>query len=239
MNYCDYDSLTHYDSGTFNLKYKTDLSGNLKELPKATLINDDVHSFLNGEYKTYITLCDLILYRVYGKIIRNDLDERHSGAKINGRYVSTEFAESLIDVKNRLALDPSWMNTKMFEAKILVPSGTEINYGIVAPVTLKSGTVLEGGADQIMLPENWSTGFIVGYRRVTTHQLINPPLYTMLEPVEKVSREHLYTIPACPYCGCSDVDILSKEHQISIRGSKGTIYKMRYKCNNPLCEYYW
>ena len=68
----------------------------------------------------------------------------------------------------RLALDPAWFNTKMYEAKLLIPKDIVISVGIVAQVRLKTETVLSGGADQILLPREWPDSWIVGYRRVTT-----------------------------------------------------------------------
>lgn len=53
-----------------------------------------------------------------------------------------------------------------------------LNIGIVAPVKLLSGTILEGGADQVLLPENWSEKWVVGYRFVTSEPLMDYPEYT-------------------------------------------------------------
>ncbi len=142
MNYCDYDSMQHYESGSFAVQYKTSLVGKLEDWLKS--------SFLNGEYYTCKTLDDLILYRIFGRYsmkIKDNLYRLPTGAKSLGGFASTEFAESLIDAKIRLALDPLWLSTKAYEEKILLPQGSIINVGIVAPVKLKTGTILEGGAD--------------------------------------------------------------------------------------------
>ncbi len=171
VNFCDYDSLKHYDSGSFNSKYKTDLIGSIEEINKETLPDDIASSFLHKQYQTYKTLDELVLYRVFGLYSRTNGEVK--GARSSGGYASTEFAESLIDAKLRLALAPEWFSTKAYEEKILLPKGSIINVGIVAPVTLKTGAVLPGGADQILLPRNWSEeDWTIGYRRVTTRQLI-------------------------------------------------------------------
>lgn len=94
---------------------------------------------------------------------------------MRGRFASTEFAESVIDAKLRLALDPKWANTKMYEAKLLIPPNIIISLGIVAPVKLPTGTVLPGGAEQIILPFNWPKEWIQGYRRVSGRQLQSRP----------------------------------------------------------------
>ena len=71
------------------------------------------------------------------------------GSFANGAFVTTEFAESRIDAKIRLALEPAWLNSHAYEAKIIVPKGTILNIGKVAPVTTKGGTFLRGGANFI------------------------------------------------------------------------------------------
>lgn len=239
MNYCDYDELKHYPSGSFSSKFKTVLNGKLCEVEKAPLPEWMIDSFKGGYYKTYITLTDLVFYRLYGKILRKDNDQYKNGASKLGAFVSTEFAESLIDAKIRLALDPSWLNTRMYEAKILLPKGNIINVGVVAPIKLNTGTIIDGGADQVIMPRSWKENYIIGYRVVTTHQLINPPIYSINEPQEVIATDKLYKILACPYCGGSNVDLLSVKDRIRIIGSKGGKYTLKYRCNNSDCNYYW
>ena len=178
MNCCDYDSLITYPAGNFSSRYKTDISDCVAVAKKVDLgkLSD---TFLNRAYCTYKTIKEMILYRVFGlyKKAVNDIKEEPNGAKINGSFASTEFAESIIDAKIRLALAPEWKNLKLYEAKILVPIGETIHVGKVAPGTLISGTVLEGLADQIILPVNWSVSWITGIRRVTARQLQKEPEY--------------------------------------------------------------
>lgn len=110
-------------------------------------LNDDLAStFLNKQYHTCKTLDELILYRVFG--LYEQASGEVKGARSSGGFASTEFAESLIDAKERLALDPKWFSTKAYEEKILLPKGCIINVGIVSPVTLKTGAVFRrGGSD--------------------------------------------------------------------------------------------
>jgi len=55
----------------------------------------------------------------------------------------------------------------MYEATIVVPKGQILNIGKVAPQTIKStGTVLDGGADQILMPQNWPLDWIKGVKNV-------------------------------------------------------------------------
>ena len=59
-----------------------------------------------------------------------------------------------------------------------------LNIGIVAPVKLLSGTILEGCADQVLLPENWSEKWVVGYRFVTSEPSMDYSEYTTKKPNE-------------------------------------------------------
>lgn len=167
-------------SGSTNTKFKTKLGeNNIKEIKKQDLPDVIVSSFKNKEYKTYITTDNIILYRVYGLT-----PSGKAGAKQLGAFATTEFAESRIDVKMRLALNPQWKNSLYIEEKIVVPKNVVLNIGIVAPVKLLSGTILEGGADQVLLPENWSEEWVVGYRFVTSEPLMNYPEYSTEKPNE-------------------------------------------------------
>ena len=106
-NCCDYDSIVQYESGALGSKYKTDLTGKLRETKLDTKLREnDINSFKDRVYKTYITLEPLVLYRLFGQYLSPEIATQGKdpkGAKLNGRYVSTEFAESIIDAKIRLA----------------------------------------------------------------------------------------------------------------------------------------
>lgn len=124
MNCCDYDALTFYKTGSFCSQYKTDLTGKIERVKLDAIENPkDLNSFLNQAYESYIATAPLILYRAFG-VVKKDSGEI-KGAWASGRFVSTEFAESMIDVKNRLALAPEWYNTRMYEEKLCVPAGTK------------------------------------------------------------------------------------------------------------------
>jgi len=56
---------------------------------------------------------------------------------------------------------------RLFEAKILIPKGTTLNVGAVAPQITKAGTVFKRGADQIFIPKNWPESWIVGIRNIS------------------------------------------------------------------------
>ena len=123
----------------------SECSVKIKETQKASLPEEMVKSFEGGIYKTGILEEDLIVYRAFG-----------GNAKLGGSYVTTSAAGNRINAKIEAALLPSWKNTREFEAIIKVPKGTTISYGKVAPQTIdKTGSILKGGADQILLPRDW------------------------------------------------------------------------------------
>lgn len=171
-----------FRAGTANQASKTVLEGKVRVLPRQPLPPQDAASFLNGEYQTYETLEPLVFYRVYG------CGYSGAGAGPKGRFVTTEYAESKIDVKLRLALKLEWKNTRMVEARLVVPAGTVIQVGIVAPQTLPTGTVLAGGADQIMLPAGWPDEWITGYRLLRFHPQLTYPEYRPEEPPAQMPK---------------------------------------------------
>lgn len=177
MNFLKNEGLG-FVSGSTNQKHKTDLTNKLEEIPLAHLPRQIVSSFKDGMYKTSRTIDNVVLYRVYGRRYKEDV-----GAAALGAFATTEFAESRIDVKIRLALDPVWHNAKLVEEKIIVPCGVILNIGKVAPIKLRTGTILPGGADQVLLPQNWPKAWIAGYREVTSKPLMGYPCYSQEEPM--------------------------------------------------------
>lgn len=237
-NCCDYDAITLYPSGTFAGKYKTQLKGKLKRADQVSYNAEITSSFRDGEYRSYITVEPLTLYRVFGKYGEPNSIELAKGSSLKGAFASTEFAESTIDAKMRLALDPAWFNTKMYEVKLVVPAGVKISVGIVAEVRLKTGTILPGGADQVLLPFGWPDGWIVGYRRIIGRQLQSVPCYSP-EPVGVCDGKGSVYRKVCPACGCEKVRKLPIEQQFVIVGCRGNAYTMQNVCLNPECQYYW
>ena len=115
--------------------------GKFKEINKQALPDWIVESFEEGNYKTVMTQEDIIVYRVFG-----------GKASSTGAFVTTVPACNLINAKIDAALLPEWKNFKEFETIIKIPKGTILNIGKVAPQTTISGTILEGGADQYLMP---------------------------------------------------------------------------------------
>lgn len=167
-------------SGSTNQKFKTIFDeNNIKEIEKQHLPEGIANSFKNSEYNTYITTNEIVLYRVYELT-----PSGRAGAKQFGAFATTEFAESRIDVKMRLALNPQWKNALYIEEKIIVPKNVILNIGIVVPVKLLSCTILEGGADQVLMPENWSEEWVVRYRFVTSELVMDYSEYATKKPNE-------------------------------------------------------
>ena len=113
-NCCDYDAIVHYSPGDFCSRFKTELAGKILEIPSENSLPEGLaQSFANKYYRYFINTEALTLYRVFGQIARsNNPEERIRGAQALGGFASTEFAESVIDAKMRLALNPAWLNTK-------------------------------------------------------------------------------------------------------------------------------
>jgi hypothetical protein len=231
---CDYSKISVYKSGEFNVKYKTDILSVSTILP-ITLETDfiaeinAVNSFLNGEY-VFLQLNEpIILYRVFG--VYKDSVKSYG----NGRFFTTEFAESKIDVKMRLALFPEW-NTRMYEEKIKVPRGTKVYYGIAAPqvrekedkcAIQEEKIIYPGGAEQIVIDDKERMGlddWVEGYRYITARQLDKMPDYPFRSVNEVIKeKDKLYPI-VCPRCKSVDV-------------SKTIIDGYIYECK--LCNYVW
>lgn len=111
---------------------------------------DIVQTFADGEYRTVVTNEDIVVYRVFG-----------GNADAGGSFTTTTQAVNRIQAKVDNALLPEWKNTRMYEAKIVVPKGTTLNIGKVGEQIIKeTGTVLTGSNDQILLPLGWNLEWI-------------------------------------------------------------------------------
>ena len=240
--YCDYDAIIHYAPGAFASCFADDLNGKL-ELVERDILEDWVReSFLDGRYETCISREPIVMYRLYGKY-QKDISlpegEGASGARCAGCFVSTEFVESVIDAKMRLALAPQWKNAKMYEAKLIVPAGTRMNVGVVAQVVLPTGAILPGGAPQILLPQEWPKEWIQGYRRISGRQLQIEPTYWPEEPSEIAMGKGALYPDICPRCCYSKIRILPEAERVRVTGSRGGQYTLKKQCLNAECQYYW
>ncbi|EJL96298.1 hemagluttinin repeat protein, partial [Pseudomonas sp. GM102] len=138
-------------------KYSTLIDEKVTVVPKSESVPGWIkESFLDSNYRTVVTSEDITVYRVYG-----------GNAQADGAFVSTSPAGNRIQAKIDAALLPEWKNTRIFEAEIVIPKGTQLNIGKVAPQTISStGTILEGGADQLLMPQGWPKEWIKSTRDV-------------------------------------------------------------------------
>ncbi|MCF6437015.1 hypothetical protein [Pseudoalteromonas sp. MMG022] len=123
-------------------------------MQKAPLPSWIEESFLDDTFRTVRADTDLTLYRVFG-----------GHAEAGGGFVSTLPAGSRIQSKIDAALLPEWKNSRMYEAEIIVPKGSVLSIGKVKPQTIQeSSYVLDGMADQVLLPQDWPLEWINGFR---------------------------------------------------------------------------
>jgi hypothetical protein len=136
-------------------KYLTSIEDKVTEIEKATLPEWIKESFTDGSYRTVLTNDKVKLYRTFG-----------GKADAGGGFATTMSAANRIQAKIDTALLPEWGNSKMYEAVIGVPEGQVLNIGKVAEQYTKTGTKLVGGADQILLPQNWPLEWIEEIKHV-------------------------------------------------------------------------
>lgn len=103
---------------------------------------------------------------------------------------------------------------------------------------MKSGTILSGGAQQILLTERCKKEWVLGCRRITSRQITHVPKYKLADIPDEVEKKDLYPV-ICPVCGSANIVTLSENEQFSIRGCKGNTYTMKHHCLDADCEYYW
>lgn len=116
-------------------------------------------TFIDGVYRTGVTNKGVTLYRDFGA----------PDAFLNGGYAATTASAT----RGELAILDEW-NSMRFKAKITVPQGQTLHVGKVGKQTSsKTGQVLNGGEDQVILPESWSTSWVDEITDVTTGRVYN------------------------------------------------------------------
>jgi len=136
-------------------KYSTSIDDKVKVIEKVDLPDWIRDSFTDRNYRTVITEENITFYRTFG-----------GGAKANGSFVTTSPAGNRINAKIDTALVPDWKNTREFEAVIEVPKGQILNIGRVEKQYTKTGALLKGDGDQILLPQGWPSEWIKDIRKV-------------------------------------------------------------------------
>lgn len=138
-------------------KYSTAIDNKVTVVDKSEAIPDWVQeSFLDSNYRSVVTNEEITVYRVFG-----------GNANAQGAFVTTSPASNKIQAKIDAALLPEWKNSRTYEAEIVIPKGTKLHVGKVAPQTIKSsGTVLDGESDQLLMPQNWPKEWIKNVKNV-------------------------------------------------------------------------
>lgn len=125
-------------------KYATLIDNSVTEVQRAPLPNEVASSFKDGVYRTVLTNENITVFRNFG-----------GSAKLKGSYTTTINNA----VREELALVPDFNNTMRFRSRINVPSGQQLNIGKVGPWP-PNNPLMQGGADQILLPQNYPDNWI-------------------------------------------------------------------------------
>ncbi|SHG12251.1 hemagglutinin repeat-containing protein [Pectobacterium carotovorum] len=137
-------------AGTAALGTKIDNS--LIITDKEYLPESIISTFRSGKYETVITREPVTLFRKFGG--------SEEQAKLDGGYATTVSNAS----RNETAVYKKWSTTQ-FEAQIEIPKNTKLNIGAVGEQPpLSTNPKYTGGADQILLPRNYSTDWIKSVR---------------------------------------------------------------------------
>jgi hypothetical protein len=146
------------DFGTLNQQPKlpsninTAINDKVRLVDKDTLRPSDVETFRGAEYVTVETTKKATVYRKFG-----GSDDQ---AKLHGGFASTTQNAN----RQQTAVYPKWSNSR-FEAEIEIPSGQKLNLGTVGEQPPSSSIPkYRGGADQILLPRNWSSDWVKSVR---------------------------------------------------------------------------
>ena len=137
--------------GIDNFKYATSIDNSVTVIEKNENLPHWIKkSFKDENYRTVKTNEEITLYRVFG-----------GDADAGGGFVTTQPVANRIQAKLDAALLPEWKNTRMYQATIKIPQETILDIGKVASQEIKkTGTVLPGGVDQILMPMNWPLDWI-------------------------------------------------------------------------------
>ena len=139
------------------IEYSTKIDSKVTIIDRAKLPESLAKTFKDGHYRTVVTNDDICVYRLFG-----------GRADAGGGFATTTKATSRIEAKIEVALLPEWGNSRAYEAKIVIPKGTVLSIGKVASQKISTtGTILEGGLDQILLPMDWPLDWIKNIRKVT------------------------------------------------------------------------
>lgn len=122
----------------------TSIDGKIRDIPKQQLPENDANNFKDGKYRAVEATEDITAYRVFG----------HKVGK-QGGYLTTQLPMDRMDSRLNLALLPEWKNPREQYCEVKIPKGTKFNIGLVGEKTTKEGYELPGGAEQILVSEEF------------------------------------------------------------------------------------
>jgi filamentous hemagglutinin len=130
----------------------TSLNDKVKVIEQDTLRSSTAKTFRDSEYVTVQTTENATVYRKFGG--------SDNQAKLDGGFASTTQNAN----RQETAVYPGWSNSR-FEAEIDIPASEKINIGTVGQQPPSSATPkYRGGADQILLPKDWSPSWVKSIR---------------------------------------------------------------------------
>ncbi|KXZ23304.1 transposase [Bacillus nakamurai] len=136
-------------------EYSTRIDDSVVEIEKAFLPNSISSTFKHSHYRTVSAKEEITFYRAFG-----------GQADAGGTFVTTIPAANRIQSKIDLALLPEWKNTRKYEAVIQVPKGTVLNIGRAEKQITKTGSLLKGNEDQVLLPLDYPLEWIKDIRAI-------------------------------------------------------------------------
>lgn len=78
---------------------------------------------------------------------------------------------------------------------------------------------------KLLLPNDWSEDWIVGYRRITSRQLQFEPVYVNDKPSKYNKKDKLY-IMICPCYRKTNIEQLNESDCIIVYGKRNVKYKI-------------
>ncbi|MFR5487308.1 hypothetical protein, partial [Eubacterium sp.] len=135
--------------------YSTKIDSKVTAVEKQELPSWLIDTYKDGQYRTVVTNEEITVYRAFGY-----------NAEAGGAFATSNPSINRVQTKVDSAILLEWKNTLRYEAEIVIPKGTTLNIGRVGEQYTMSGARLSGGADQILLPQNWDLNWIKSIRNI-------------------------------------------------------------------------
>lgn len=135
--------------------YSTKIDSKVTAVEKQELPSWLIDTYKDGQYRTVVTNEEITVYRAFGY-----------NAEAGGAFATSNPSINRVQTKVDSAILLEWKNMLRYEAEIVIPKGTTLNIGRVGEQYTMSGARLSGGADQILLPQNWDLNWIKSIRNI-------------------------------------------------------------------------